>query len=60
VELENSSKDIIGILQSAVTRAQQRRGLLKKTLFHRIDLSGTGNDPFSDGVIIFTCLELHR
>lgn len=54
MELENSSKDITGILQSAVTRAQQRRGLLKKTLFHRIDLSGTGNDPFS-GKFISLC-----
>ena len=47
MELENSSKDLTGILQSAVTRAQQRCGLLKKTLFHRIDLLGTRNNPFS-------------
>ncbi|XP_024399465.1 protein EXECUTER 2, chloroplastic isoform X1 [Physcomitrium patens] len=45
--VEISSKNLGDLLEKAVTRAQQRRGLFKSTLFQRINISASENDPFS-------------
>lgn len=45
--VELSSQDLGDLLQKAVSRAQQRRGLFKDTLFHRINIPDAVNDPFS-------------
>ncbi|KAG0576332.1 hypothetical protein KC19_5G072100 [Ceratodon purpureus] len=46
-EVELSSKDLGELLEKAVSRAQQRRGLFKSTLFQRINIPDAVNDPFS-------------
>lgn len=47
VEMEISSKDLEELLDEAVTKARNRRGLFKSTVFRRINVSDAGNDPFS-------------
>ena len=46
-EVELSSKDLGDLLEKAVSRAQQRRGLFKSTVFQRINIPDAVNDPFS-------------
>jgi len=45
--VELSSQDLGDLLEKAVSKAQQRRGLFKDTLFHRINIPDDVNDPFS-------------
>lgn len=45
--VELSSKDLEDLLEKAVSRAQQRRGLFKSTVFQRINIPDAVNDPFS-------------
>lgn len=45
--MEISSKDLEELLDEAVTKARNRRGLFKSTVFRRINVSDAGNDPFS-------------
>lgn len=45
--VELSSEDLGDLLEKAVSRAQQRRGLFRDTLFNRINIPDAVNDPFS-------------